>query len=301
MIIDTPNSLSYNHEMHPAIKAGNVAVITGSAYGGIGFAVAKKLSAENGMKVVLADVNEPLLQKAQDKLQEAGVDKKNILLSTTDVTKIEQVQSLADKVFVQFGQVDVLHLNAGMGWPSSTWGNLDAWHNTINLNLFGVINGANTFVPKMLEGRKTPGAVIVTGSKQGITCPPGNPAYNVSKAAVKAYTEQLAHELRSKSDLLSAYLLVPGWVKTKFGSGKDPDGSEKPAGAWTPDQTADYMLEKLAKDQFYIICPDNDVTEAMDSARMSWSLGDVVDKRPALSRWHPDYKSDFESHMKKYT
>ena len=108
----------------------------------------------------------------------------------------------------------------------------------------------------MIE-RGRPGLIINTGSKQGITTPPGNPAYNVSKAGVKAFTEALQHELRNTEGArISAHLLIPGFVFT----GLTANGrTEKPAGAWTPEQTVDFMIERLEAGDFYILCPDNDV------------------------------------------
>ena len=98
------------------------------------------------------------------------------------------------------------------------------------MNLWGVIHGTQVFGPRMIE-RGRPGLIINTGSKQGITTPPGEPAYNVSKAGVKAFTEALQHELRNTAgNQISAHLLIPGHVFT----GLTARGrTEKPAGAWT--------------------------------------------------------------------
>ena len=97
----------------------------------------------------------------------------------------------------------------------------------------------------------------LTGSKQGITTPPGDPAYNVSKAGVKAFTEALQHELRNMKDCrINAHLLIPGFVFTALTA---KGGAEKPAAAWTPEQTVDFMMARLEAGDFYILCPDNDV------------------------------------------
>ena len=133
----------------------------------------------------------------------------------------------------------------------------------------------------------TPGLIINTGSKQGITTPPGDPAYNVAKAGVKVFTEALQHELRSRDGCrVSAHLLIPGFVFTGL-TAKGRTG--KPEGAWTPDQTVDFMLESLAQGDFYILCPDNEVARATDEKRIAWAAGDIIENRPPLSRWHPDY------------
>jgi short-subunit dehydrogenase len=146
----------------------------------------------------------------------------------------------------------------------------------------------------MIE-QKTPGAIVNTGSKQGITCPPGDTAYNVSKAGVKVVTEAVAHELRGVPGCrISAHLLVPGFTYTGI---TRPQRTEKPPAAWTPDQVVERLLTRMAAGDFYIICPDNDVTEAMDRKRIRWGADDIVRNRPALSRWHPDHKADFEAFM----
>jgi NAD(P)-dependent dehydrogenase (short-subunit alcohol dehydrogenase family) len=151
-----------------------------------------------------------------------------------------------------------------------------------------------TFVPAMLA-QKTPGAIVNTGSKQGITCPPGDTAYNVSKAGVKALTEGLAHSLRNEAGShLTAHLLVPGSTFTGMTS---RGRTEKPAGAWTPDQVIDVLIDGMGRSDFYLLCPDNEVTREIDNRRIQWAAGDITQNRPALSRWHPDHKDSFETFL----
>ena len=88
---------------------------------------------------------------------------------------------------------------------------------------------------------------------------------------------------------LSAHLLIPGFTYTGLTTGADA----KPAGAWTGEQVADFMLESLGRGDFYILCPDNETERATDERRMAWAVGDIIENRPALSRWHPDYKDAF--------
>ncbi|MEM1289678.1 MAG: SDR family NAD(P)-dependent oxidoreductase, partial [Pseudomonadota bacterium] len=141
--------------------------------------------------------------------------------------------------------------------------------------------------------RSRPGAIINTGSKQGITTPPGNPAYNVSKAGLKAFTEALAHELRNTEGAqLSAHLLIPGFVHTGMTGAVD-----KPPSAWTAEQTAQFFVDSMNKGDFYILCPDNHVPRALDEKRIAWAVGDIIENRPALSRWHPDYADAFAEHV----
>jgi NAD(P)-dependent dehydrogenase (short-subunit alcohol dehydrogenase family) len=164
------------------------------------------------------------------------------------------------------------------------------------VNLWGAIRGTQVFVPAMIA-RGRPGLVINTGSKQGITTPPGDPAYNVSKAALKAFTEALQHELRNTQGCqISAHLLIPGFVFTDLAA---HGRTEKPAAAWTPEQTVDFMIERLDANDFYILCPDNDVPRSLDERRILWAAGDIVENRPPLSRWHPDYKQAFDAYIRK--
>lgn len=189
----------------------------------------------------------------------------------------------------------MLALNAGIGLRG-TWGDVEYFQRTLAVNLFGVINGLNTFVP-LIEKTSTalhPASVIITGSKQGITNPPGNAAYNASKSAVKTLAEHLSFDLSKSSPSTSVHLLVPGWTFTGL-SGNSPfakagEAKEKPKGAWSPDQVVDYLEQKMKEGKFYVICPDNDVTEELDKKRMLWGVGDIIEGRPPLTRWREDWK-----------
>ncbi len=268
------------------ITSGNVAVITGAARG-IGRAAALRF-AERGLKLVLADVLGSELAATASAAKAAGSPE--TITVTTDVGDSAAVEALAAAAFEHFGGVDVLMNNAAVGEGGGTFENPDNWRSLIGVNFWGVVNGVQSFVPRMIEAGK-PGYVINTGSKQGITTPPGNAAYNASKAAVKVVTEQLAHELRSRGSRLSAHLLIPGWTFTGL-TAADP-AAAKPAGAWEAVEVIDFMLAALEKGDFYILCPDNETPRRLDEKRMTWAMGDVVHGRPALSRWHPDYKDAF--------
>ena len=137
----------------------------------------------------------------------------------------------------------------------------------------------------------TPGLIINTGSKQGITNPPGNPAYNASKAAVKSATESLQHALRNTENCqVSAHLLVPGYTFTGLTRQRQ---SEKPAGAWHAEEVVDFMMRSIGNGDFYIICPDNEVSSADDQKRIMWGAGDVAFNRTPLSRWDAAYSEAF--------
>jgi len=279
---------------HPAMSANHVAVITGGA-SGIGLAAAMRF-AGLGMKVCIADIGTERLAEAARKLSSAakGGDA-NVMTAAVDVSSFEQVAGLEAAVQKRFGGTDILMNNAGIGPDSNSLGPLESWQRILNVNLWGIIHGTQAFAPYMIE-RGRPGLIINTGSKQGITTPPGNPAYNVSKAGVKALTEALQHELRNTEGCrIGAHLLIPGHVFT----GLTARGrAEKPAGAWTPEQTVDFMIERIDAGDFYILCPDNDVPRQLDERRMLWAAGDIVENRPALSRWHPDYADAFARFVK---
>ena len=184
--------------------------------------------------------------------------------------------------------------NAGVGGGGNALADLADWNRGLGVNLLGVLHGVNAFVPGMIAGGR-PGLVVNVGSKQGITQPPGDTAYNVSKAGVKALTEGLAHTLRERTgDLVTAHLLIPGFTWTGMTS---PPRLEKPAGAWTPEQVVERMLERLEAGDFYILCPDDETTPEQDRKRIAWTAGDLIENRPALSRWHPDWQEAFARHM----
>jgi NAD(P)-dependent dehydrogenase (short-subunit alcohol dehydrogenase family) len=279
---------------HPALVPGATAVVTGGA-SGIGLAAAVRF-ARMGLRVCIADLGEDRLARAARLVAAAAPQGEAAVHAiATDVRCPEDTRLLETAVRERFGGTDVLMNNAGVQPGSDVLGPRDSWENVIAVNLWGVIQGTQVFVPGMLE-RGRPGLVINTGSKQGITTPPGDPAYNVSKAGVKVFTEALQHQLRNTPGCrISAHLLIPGFVFT----GLTARGrTEKPAGAWTPEQTVDLMIERLAEGSFYILCPDNEVTRALDARRILWAAGDLVEDRPPLSRWHPDHAEAFAQFVK---
>lgn len=268
---------------HPAIAAGHVAVITGAA-DGIGLAAARRL-ASLGMIVVLSDIDPDKLESAR-----AAVGG-NAIAVVADVSDRASVQSLADHVAGFDAPVTALMNNAGIGRGGHALVNPEGWERVIATNLMGPLYGVQAFVPGMIASGER-GLVINTGSKQGITQPPGDTAYNVSKSGLKSLTEGLAHTLREQTDgRVSAHLLIPGFTYTGM---MKAYFTEKPAAAWTPDQVVDEMLEGVSRGDFYLWCVDNETTRETDNRRVLWNAGDITENRPALSRWHPDHKQAFD-------
>jgi NAD(P)-dependent dehydrogenase (short-subunit alcohol dehydrogenase family) len=274
----------------PIVSPGRVAVITGAAMG-IGAAAARRFARE-GMRLCLFDRDAAALNRSAATLDA------EVQVVVGDVTASGDLTRLCDTAYSAFGEVALLMNNAGIVAGSGPWGDPADWRHQLEVNLLSIVAAQHLFVPRMLE--QGGGAAIVNlGSKEGITTPPGNAAYSVAKAGVKVLTEQLAHELRSvQGGKVTAHLLVPGytWTPMNFPS-MDEDGGQKPDEPWTADQVVDYFIGRFARGDFYILCPDNAVTPEMDAKRIRWACDDIVLNRPALSRWHPDWKGRFAAWM----
>lgn len=271
--------------MHPALAEGSVAVVTGGA-SGIGLEIARRLGAA-GLRVALADLPGVALELAA---QQTGA-----LAVACDVADWGALKALKAQVEAELGPVSALFANAGIQPGSAIFDSDGHWDRVIATNLMGVVRAGQVFGPDM-AGSGRPGLIVNTGSKQGITTPPGDPAYNVSKAGVKAFTEALQHELRGREGCaVEARLFIPGFVFTPLAAqGRE----EKPAAAWTAAQAVDFLFAALERPDFYILCPDNDVDRATDEKRIAWAAGDLIENRPPLSRWHPDYQEAFKDWLK---
>ena len=281
---------------HIAARPGNTAIITGAA-DGIGLASACTL-AGLGMNLCLVDIDgEKLSAKATEHVLPAlDGDASRLLLWPMDVANRDAFAGLKTAVIERFGAVHWLMNNAGIPGGGESWNNFDRWRQVLDVNLWGAINAVSEFAETMIA-QDCASVIINTGSKQGITCPPGDTPYNISKSALKTFTEQLQHTLRNTKDCkVTAHLLVPGFTYSGMVS---QWLDEKPDSAWWPQQVVDFMLESLAQGHFYILCPDNDVTPEMDAQRIRWSADDIIEQRPPLSRWHEDYDELYKAHEKK--
>lgn len=271
---------------HPVFAAGRVAVVTGAALG-IGRAACRRF-AGLGMKLCMIDIDDEALDEARAEVI-AGSDLRDadVLAVAANVARLEDLIALQQAVQAELGPVALLMNNAVTRLKAGTWEEPDTWRHALDVNLFGVINGVQAFLPAMLADG-APAMVVNVGSKQGITNPPSNPPYNVAKAAVKAYTELLQHELRNTDGAqVTAHLLIPGMTTT--------GRREHRPGAWMPDQVVDVMMTSLERSDFYILCPDGEVTPEMDRKRILWAAGDIFENRPALSRWEERCKARFEA------
>jgi NAD(P)-dependent dehydrogenase (short-subunit alcohol dehydrogenase family) len=274
---------------HPALTPGRGAVISGAA-SGIGLAAAGRL-ARLGMRVCMVDIDAAALAAARAQVARHAAADSDIIAVRADVSRVEEVEQVRGRVHDAFGDLAFLMNNAGTEGGGELFGDPRRFRQILEVNLWGVVNGIQTFAPAMAEAGR-PAAIVSTGSKQGITTPPGDTAYNVSKAGVKVVTEALAHELRNRPGCaVTAHLLIPGFTFTGFTRARGV--TERPPGAWTADQVVEFLLAGMAAGDFYILCPDNDVTREVDARRIRWAAEDIVQNRPPLSRWHPDFKEAF--------
>jgi len=269
---------------HPAFDRDKAAVVSGAA-SGIGRAAAMRF-AGFGMRVYLLDLPGDALESAREAVAAAGPEPDHVTAIACDVADEDSVRAAAARVAAVDTAPSVLMNNAVTRVGGGIWNPQDDWHRAIAVNLWGVIHGVRAFAPAMIAaGAKA--FVVNVGSKQGITNPPGNTAYNVTKSAVRTYTEALQHDLRNTPGCpVSAHLLIPGWTTTG-------DRVHKP-GAWLPDQVVDFMLDGLRAGDFYILCPDGETTREMDAKRILWGASDISENRSPLSRWDPAYKEAFE-------
>jgi NAD(P)-dependent dehydrogenase (short-subunit alcohol dehydrogenase family) len=262
-----------------------VAVITGAA-SGIGLATAHRL-ADEGMHLVLADIETDALAAAEKAIRAKGVD---VLARHTDVMSEDAVNELADATFDRFGTVHVVFNNAGVAATAATlraraWeGSLADWDWTVGVNLMGVLHGVRAFVPRMLENGDE-GHIVNTASIAGLVS--GANPYNVSKHGVVCLTEGMYVDLKEMGASLSASVVCPGLINTRIleaernrpsdlGRAPDfadlrPDVQQFASGfeaalkaGYGPEVVADHVVDGIAEDRFYILPAQPEILARVD-------------------------------------
>ena len=247
-----------------------VAVITGGA-SGLGLAMAKRFARE-GMKLVLADIEEDALRRVDQEFRKSGVP---VLSIRTDVSRGHDMERLAEKTLATFGAVHVVCNNAGVAPGGPVWESTPAdWEWVLGVNVWGVIHGVRVFVPIMLR-QDAPGHVVNTASVAGLLSVPGMGIYCVSKHAVVTLTECLYHDLALRGSKIGVSVLCPAYVPTGISDSERNRpatlrNSSRPrtqedlareeqmrhavaSGKVSPDMVADMVFEGIRQEQFYIL------------------------------------------------
>jgi NAD(P)-dependent dehydrogenase (short-subunit alcohol dehydrogenase family) len=250
---------------------GKVAVITGAA-SGIGRGLSER-AAQEGMKVVLADIEEEALLQAEEEMKAAGA---TVVSVVTDVSRYDQVESLARRTLDAFGAVHLLCNNAGVTVGGSIWeSTLTDWEWVMGVNLWGVIYGVRVFVPIMLE-QDTECHIVNTASMAALMSYPGRGIYKVTKHGVLTLSETLYHELSGRGGKIKVSVLCAGAVRTRILDSArnrppqlldDPD-QRKPSpvdeameevlrqsleAGLSPSEVADLVFDGIANEKLYII------------------------------------------------
>ncbi len=270
---------------------GKVAVVTGAA-SGIGRALAEKCVRE-GMKVVLADVEENALNQAGAELKALGGD---VLAARTDVSKAEDVEALAQKAFDTYGGVHLLFNNAGVGAGTTVWeSSLADWQWVLGVNLWGVIYGIHYFAPRMLA-QNTEGHIVNTASSAGLIASSGLGIYKVSKHGVVTLSETLALELAARGAKIKTSVLCPEWVNTRIMDSernRPPELQNAPVSQQmspemeaaiqamrqvvqagiSPSQVADIVFDAIGQEKFYIF------THPTTKLAVQLRMGDILQER----------------------
>jgi NAD(P)-dependent dehydrogenase (short-subunit alcohol dehydrogenase family) len=262
--------------------SGKVAVVTGAA-SGIGLGLSRRFAAE-GMKVVMADIEEGALKEAEDGLAASGVD---TLRVPTDVTSAESVEELAVRSVERFGAVHVVCNNAGVGGGGQMATLTHAqWEWVLGVNLWGVIHGISAFLPRFLAQGE--GHIVNTGSVAGLLAAPGMGPYCASKFAVVGISESLHMELGMLASPVKVSVLCPGWVKTNIAEsdrnwpsrlGPPPERGVDPAGelarefvrqslatGMPPDQVAGLVLDAIREERFWVLTEHAMASRVIDRA-----------------------------------
>lgn len=246
---------------------GRTAVITGGA-SGIGLGMARSL-AGRGMQLVLADLDEALLKSAEKEFSAAGT---SVVCQVCDVSKLEEVERLAEVTMERFGAVHVVCSNAGVGIPTSARNvKLADWEWIINVDLWGPIYAVKTFLPLIEE--QGVGHINATSSMAGLISSQMMGAYNVAKHGVVALMAAVERELRAKKSNVRASVLCPGPINTNIsrhsvdfrpGRGR-PKGDSEKAGKLAgniqaaleqgmhPDEVGELVANAIEQEKFWIL------------------------------------------------
>ncbi len=259
---------------------GRTAVVTGAA-SGIGQALATRFASE-GMQVVMADIEETALAASAKALSSTGA---SVLPMLTDVSDSKSVDALAEAAYTRFGSVNILCNNAGVGAGGLVSDlKIEDWQWVLGVNLWGVIHGLTSFLPRMLEGGEE-GHVVNTASLAGHVSPPFMAPYSASKFAVVALSESLFHELAMQRAKVGVSVLCPGWVNTNIhmsernrpsalGGGSDSGLHEDDpraamlkqvlAAGMAPSDVAALVLGAVHDERFYVLTHP-DMTPAIEA------------------------------------
>jgi len=260
---------------------GKVAVVTGGA-SGIGRALAERFVAE-GMRLVLADIEEKALAGAAEELGAAGA---TVVPVVTDVSKEASVMALADRAYAELGAVHVLCNNAGVATGGLSWELTEAdWQWTLGVNLWGVIHGIRAFVPRMIAGGDD-GHVVNTASMAGLLSAPFMGPYNASKFAVVTISEVLHHELAMTGAKVKVSVLCPGFVATQIG---ESDRNR-------PDELRDAFQLDPAMEQFRGVVMQM-LASGLPPAEVAAMVLDAVRNDRFCILTHPDLKEPVRARM----
>jgi NAD(P)-dependent dehydrogenase (short-subunit alcohol dehydrogenase family) len=248
---------------------GKVAVITGAA-SGIGRALAERC-AQEGMRVVLADIEEPALAQTAVEMADAGAE---VLPVVTDVAQAEDLEALARQTLDAYGAVHLLCNNAGVGTGTTIWeSTLNDWQWVIDVNLWGIIHGLRTFVPLMLA-QDGQGYIVNTASIAGLLPYHLNAPYQATKYAVVAISEKLYYDMAFRGGKIGVSVLCPGWVRTNIMDAernRPPELADEPlemtpeieaavesyrqacAAGMPPAELADHVFRAIRANKFYIL------------------------------------------------
>jgi len=262
-----------------------VAVVTGAA-SGIGRGMAERFARE-GMKVVLADIEQAALDKTVAEMREAGA---TVLGVRVDVSKPEDVEALAKRTLDEFGGVHIVCNNAGVGPPGGpVWERtLADWQWVMGVNLWGVINGVRTFVPIMLR-QETEGHIVNTASMAGLLSIPMLTIYNVTKHAVVTLSESLQSELAMTGSRIRVSVLCPGFVSTNIADAERNRPAELQNEGGEPEPTGNMQAQRELTRQL--------LAAGMSPADVAEKVFNAVRNERFYILTHPEMKGGIRARM----